>query len=304
MKNEEYIKKWLEGSLTEEERIYFESTEEYRSIQKLSDSLMAFKAPEYDAQAGLERLHKTKASQKGKGKIVKIDFLRPLLKIAAVFIIMISIYFYFFSDDIIRIETAVAEKTEVLLPDSSIVVLNALSSLTYNEDQWSEEREVILTGEAFFKVKNGSTFDVNTNKGIVTVVGTEFNVKIRDEYFEVICYEGLVQVKALEQKVSLSANHIFKLEDGVFTKELKTVTPHLLTDESAFYSVPFSEVIREIERQYNVEVEANGIDLQKRFTGRFVHSDLQMALKSVTIPMDLNYQITQDQRILLSGEDN
>lgn len=300
MKNEEYIKKWLEGFLTEEERIYFESTEDYKSIQKLSDSLIAFQAPEYDAEAELERLQRSKASQKG--KVVRVDFLRPFLKVAAVFIIMIGVYFYFYSDNVVTIETSVAEKAEVILPDSSIVVLNALSSLTYNEDKWDQERKVTLKGEAFFKVSKGSTFDVSTSKGMVTVLGTEFNVRVREEYFEVICYEGLVQVIAVDEKITLPANHIFKIEHGVASKEINDVTPHLLTNESAFYSVPFREVIREIERQYTVEVETKGVDLQKRFTGRFVHSDLQMALKSITIPMDLTFKITEDQTILLSGE--
>lgn len=300
MKNEEYIKKWLEGSLSEEDRLSFENTEDYKSIQKLSDSLKAFQAPEYDVEAELERLQKSKTSQKG--KVVRVDFLRPFLKAAAVFIIMIGVYFYFYSDDVVTIETSVAEKTEVLLPDSSIVVLNALSSLTYNEDRWDQERKVTLKGEAFFKVSKGSTFDVSTSKGVVTVLGTEFNVRIREEYFEVICYEGLVQVISIDEKVTLPANHIFKLEDGIASREINDVTPHLLKDESAFYSAPFGEVISEVERQYNVKVKTNEVDLQKRFTGRFVHSDLQMALKSITIPMDLTFKITEDQTILLSGD--
>lgn len=298
--NEEYVKKWLDDSLTEEEKAYFQQTEEYKNLQKLDNSLKAFKAPEYDTEAGFDRLLREKSSKKG--KVVRVNILNPLLKVAAALIIMIGIYFYFFSDDVITVRTSVAEKTEILLPDSSIVLLSSLSSLIYNEDTWDQDRVVKLTGEAFFKVKKGSTFDVNTAKGIVSVVGTEFNVKLRDEYFEVICYEGLVQVVAINEKKSLPANHIFKLENGVISTEIKDVTPHLPTDESAFYSVPFGEVIREMERQYQIQIEANGIDLSKRFSGRFVHSDLEMALRSVTIPMDLTFKITEDQRVILSSE--
>ena len=299
MKNEEYIKKWLANSLTDEEKAYFEKTSEYQSLQKLSDSLSAFQPPEYDAEAELERLQKLRPSKKG--KVVKVDFMRTFLRVAAVFIVMLGVYFYFLSDDMVTVETSVAEKTTVILPDSSVVMLNALSALTYNEDQWDNNRELKLSGEAFFKVSKGSAFVVNTTKGNVTVLGTEFNVRVREEYFEVICYEGLVQVNTAEEEMQLPANHMFKLEGNAAFKEINNFIPHLVADESAFYSVPFAEVIREIERQYNVDVEAPGVNLTKRFTGRFVHSDLQMALKSVTIPMDLTFSINEDQ-IILSGE--
>jgi ferric-dicitrate binding protein FerR (iron transport regulator) len=46
--------------------------------------------------------------------------------------------------------------------------------------------------EAYFQVKKGQTFSVNTTDGVVKVLGTHFNVKQRKNYFEVNCFEGLV----------------------------------------------------------------------------------------------------------------
>ena len=117
-----------------------------------------------------------------------------------------------------------------------------------------------------------------------------------------ICYEGLVQVNTRDEEIKLPPDNIFKLEDGIASREENNVIPHLLTNESAFYSVPFTEVVKELERQYAVEIVTNDLNLEQRFTGSFVHSDLEMALKSVTIPMDLTFKITEDQRIILSGE--
>ena len=56
MTNEEYIKKWLDGSLSEAEQEAFMATEEYKSLKKMSAALLAFKAPDYDVESELEQL--------------------------------------------------------------------------------------------------------------------------------------------------------------------------------------------------------------------------------------------------------
>ena len=82
--------------------------------------------------------------------------------------------------------TAFGESRRVLLPDGSLVTLNANSSLRV-ADRWGRrtEREVWLEGEAFFSVsklkKAGSAvkFTVHTHDLNVEVRGTEFNDNTR-----------------------------------------------------------------------------------------------------------------------------
>ena len=45
MEKEDYIQKWLEGTLNTEEKALFERTEAYKSLEELSNSLMSFKGP-------------------------------------------------------------------------------------------------------------------------------------------------------------------------------------------------------------------------------------------------------------------
>ena len=68
------------------------------------------------------------------------------------------------------------------------------TTLKYASNKWDKKRRVRLEGEAFFKVAKGSTFTVDTKTGSVKVLGTQFNVKNRIGFFEVVCYEGLVGV--------------------------------------------------------------------------------------------------------------
>ena len=52
-------------------------------------------------------------------------------------------------------QTAFGTQMSVDLPDGSEAILNAKSSITFNNDTWDENRTVSLTGEAYFKVKKG-----------------------------------------------------------------------------------------------------------------------------------------------------
>jgi ferric-dicitrate binding protein FerR (iron transport regulator) len=195
-----------------------------------------------------------------------------------------------------------AQKTTLSLPDSSFVALNAMSKVTFDEKKWKQQRRVELDGEAFFKVAPGSRFDVVTSMGTISVLGTAFNVRNRQDYFEVICYEGSVEVKS-EEVVRLSPHQIFRLVNGVVTKgeAASQSLPDWRNGESSFRSVPFRYVLEEFERQFNVSVTTVNVDRQRIFTGTFTHSDFSVALKSIALPFNLAYEV-DGKKIILTGE--
>ena len=156
----------------------------------------------------------------------------------------------------------------------------------------------------FFKVAKGSKFSVITKEGRVTVLGTQFNVKQRDNYFEVICFEGSVGVDYKEKSVVLKPGYSFLIIDGnLYAKDLDIrLEPSWVDNESYFNSLPYKTVLSELERQYRISIETNNIDLAQLFTGTFKHDDLELALKSVTLPLNLKYQIKNDTTIVLERE--
>jgi transmembrane sensor len=303
MGNREYIEKWLNGTLSDEEKLVFEQTEEFKLLARLSTALPQFKAPDFDVQGEFQRLQANKLSDKG--KVITMAWIKPLLRVAAVLLLMAASYFIFLSNPDTTVSTLASEKTELSLPDASEVMLNASSQLTYRTKDWEENRQVTLVGEAYFKVAKGSRFDVETEAGMVTVLGTQFNVKVRKNYFEVICYEGLVQVKSRQKEVKLKPGKMLRIINGVVAVAERTaeVSPAWLTQESAFESVPIAEVFAEFERQYNITITTKNVNTDQLFTGRFVHSDISLALKSISIPLDLTYEIDEAKKtVVLSGE--
>jgi len=300
MSNEEYIKKWLDGTLTEEEEKRFLQSDNYASIKKMLNATQAFKAPEYDVDAEWDRLAQAKSE---KGKVVRVNWYKPFMQVAAVFVIMAIGYFFFFYNPAVTVKTLAGEKTEFYLPDSSFVILNAGSQISYVKKDWSDSRKVSLQGEAFFKVAKGSQFDVETKNGTVSVLGTEFNVKQRPAYFDVFCFEGLVQVTVADESIRLPASNGFRVVNNVTSRYDKEdiQSPRWIIGESYFESVPYSQVIQEMVRQYDINVGINNVDTTALFTGGFSHNDLTIAVKSITLPMNISYKVVDDKNIILTG---
>ena len=291
MERETLISKWLDNNLNDQELEAFKKLEDYDDLVKLDRNLQGFKAESYDPAVELESVLSSIRSKKQ----TSVHWFKPFMKIAAILAICFSLYYYTTTLDT-TIKTAFAQKTTIELPDNSSVSLNAKSLLIFNKKDWKKERDVELEGEAFFKVSKGSSFNVITKTGIVTVYGTQFNVKQRDTYFEVICYEGIVGVTYNSQLTKLKAGNSFLIIDGklIVTEKENNATPSWLNNESQFKSLPYREVLAEFERQYGVSIVAENIDENQLFTGSFSHSNIDIALKSITLPLHLKYSKTNN----------
>jgi ferric-dicitrate binding protein FerR (iron transport regulator) len=75
--------------------------------------------------------------------------------------------------------------TNHLLPDGSSVELNAAATISYHPYWWKINRTVSLEGEAFFEVKKGSQFIVESTVGKTEVLGTSFNINTRNKAYKV-----------------------------------------------------------------------------------------------------------------------
>jgi ferric-dicitrate binding protein FerR (iron transport regulator) len=298
MNKETLISKWLNNDLNDQELEAFKMLEDYDDLVKLNNSMQAFKADDYDTSSELKNVLRTIKVPKKQ----LTHWAKPFMSVAAILAICFSLYYYTTTIDT-TITTEFAQKTTIELPDASSVSLNAKSLLAFNKKSWKNEREVTLEGEAFFKVAKGSSFHVLTKSGTIQVYGTQFNVKQRDNYFEVICYEGLVGVTYNSQEIKLKPGDSFLIIDGkqIAKEKEKRTTPSWLNNESTFKSLPYKEVIAEFERQYQVDITLLNIDTNQLFTGSFAHNNLEVALKAITLPLHVTYSKT-NRTIILKRE--
>lgn len=285
MKREVLIKKWLDNELNLEELEVFKQLEDYTDLIRLSQATKRFKSEKIDTNLALNKLNEALKRRSKK----KSNWVKPLLRIAAVITICFSVYYYTNTLNT-NISTQIAQKEIINLPDHSLVTLNAKSSVTFNNN-WNDNRYIKLEGEAYFKVAKGETFKVETTAGLVTVLGTEFNVKDRAGIFEVICYEGAVKVDYKKHSTILKPGHRFLFLDNTLVNSLtfNETKPFWINNESAFKSIPYKQVIAEFERQYNVSFNVNTINTNQLFTGSFAHNNIEVALKAITLPLNITF---------------
>ena len=292
MENENDILKWLNKETSDEELTRLKERNDFKTLEKIAHYSSQIETPKVAITKALADLKlKTQKTSK-KGKVVQFNFKQLYKYAAAVVVIFTTSYFLLFNNDA-SFKTEFAQTKNFNLPDNSEVILNANSEISYSKKDWKDSRNLTLDGEAYFKVQKGKKFTVNTKIGAVTVLGTQFNVKERENYFEVKTYEGLVSVAYKDTLVKLPRGTIFKVINGVvdIKNTFDVNEKSWLQKESNFKSTSLRFVLEEIENQFNYTIETKDIDLDILYSGGFTHTDVNMALQSITIPLQLSYKI-------------
>jgi len=293
MKENYFLAKWLANEISDETLKKNISQEDFIAYKKIKATSKNFIPPKFNK----EQLLNTIKKKRNKQKVLKLRF-NYFYKIAAMLAIIISAFYYVSSTNKVY-TTHFAEKTSFELPDNSKVNLNADSKITFKEKNWNSHRNLNLNGEAFFSVKKGSKFTVNTKLGSVSVLGTKFNVIVRNDYFQVTCYRGLVSVSYKNKSLKVPAGTSFKVAKNYSaqTFEIKDKLPSWIQNFSSFKSMPYHFVIEELERQYKIKIMYNLKYSNTLFTGNFTHTNLKTALKSVTIPLNLTFKTIGEHKV-------
>ena len=300
MEKDYLLHKWLNNEATPEELEQLKADPEYGSYVQIAIASSGFEVSDMNSEANCEAIsNKIKPVH----QLHKPSIFSVVWKVAAVFAVLLSSYFYISTLDT-SVKTEIAQTETFSLPDNSEVVLNAGSKITFNKKKWTNSRELSLDGEAYFKVTKGNKFSVKTVEGIVSVLGTQFNVFARDGLFVVACYEGLVSVAFNDTLLKVPAGSKVQIENGklVMNKTTENHSPVWLLNESSFENGPLQMVVKELERQYPVNVSLENIDSTKRFTGTFTHKNLELALKSICEPLQLHYKINNNGAITIDAK--
>lgn len=304
MKNEQlhtnsdtFLAKWLEGELTDSQLSELVSDEDYNAYLKLRTSLDIKDQLDAPIDNSFSKIQQRISKRKQK---VKPLYTNWAIGIAASIVVLFGLFTFINSDDVV-IETGYGEQKTIVLLDGSEVILNSKSKLSYDEDNWQNERHLKLYGEAYFKVAKGKDFIVRTDNGSVAVLGTQFNVNSTKGYFDVVCYEGKVGVKTLEMDFTLLPSDAVRMLERKTTNKFKVndKQPTWIQGESSFRSVPLHQVLKAMEDQYQIKFDVNDIDGSEIFTGSFPHDSLNIALKTVLETLNISYNEKEKRNIKL-----
>ena len=252
MKDDKMLAKWLNNELDEKELKAFMDTPEYSTYNRIKEYSAQLTVPEADMDALYARI------EANKNRPAKVKTLSPWIgRVAAMLILMLGATYFLYTSKTTTEFAEAGQRTEFLLPDNSSVTLNAGSEVDYRAWNWKNNRKLQLDGEAYFKVAKGQTFDVVTAMGKVTVVGTQFNVKARDNRFDVTCFEGKVRVASNDNTILLTPGMSVAFDNGrqIDMPSDENTQPGWLTYEVKYKQEKLGRIINEMKRQYRIDIE-------------------------------------------------
>jgi transmembrane sensor len=189
----------------------------------------------------------------------------------------------------------------VVLPDQSVVWLNAASSIAYPQSFSHGKREVTLLGEAFFEVAPlpGQPFIVYSGRLHTRVLGTSFNVKAYqdDPHIQVTVFSGKVNVNAnddtknsADSGICLTASQqaVFKPADRslVYQEHVDTAGAGAWKrGEMIFHNTPLPEVLNALQRRFNVAISADPKLQHCLVFGEFLHEPADTVLSMLAISL-------------------
>jgi ferric-dicitrate binding protein FerR (iron transport regulator) len=165
-----------------------------------------------------------------------------------------------------------AEQKYVLLPDSTQVWLNVASTVEFPESFQSGVREVWLVGEAYFDVKHAEEipFIIHTSNVTTRVLGTAFNIKAYPDQTDVVVSvkRGRVQVSKNNKVVAtLTVGQQIKIGTAAVQATVLPANENKVAEWTngrlTFESLPFIDILKDLERNYNVNIELTDSTLNK-----------------------------------------
>lgn len=242
-----------------------------------------------------------------KTKPKKTIGLRTWIAAASVLIALGITWMYLSPETGRKTESFAYETTEqtqtFTLPDSSVVVLNKNSALTFASTK--DSRKVSLSGEAFFDVKpdKSKPFTIDVNQVQVRVLGTSFNIKGYNGKTEVVVETGLVKVERGTRGIELKAKEkvLVPAENPVLEKAVvnNNFYNFYRTGKLEFNNVKLREVVNVLNDAYGVNVEIENKALAEiPINTVFVNQPLESVLQVIAATLPVRIE-KQDQRIIL-----
>lgn len=238
--------------------------------------------------------------------------LRKFVSIAAALLFILG-GLYFFKSDILNIITPIhqqevfsstGERKQLILADGTKVWLSPNSKLNYPDKFRGDKRLISLDGEAFFEVKHDSKhpFIIKTGTVSTTVLGTSFNISAYPKHntINVTLVTGRVAV-ALKANNQSQSEIMLPNQQIIIDKANKKLTKVDFPGAASFLNKRLGlfeykgavllEVIKDIELQYDVQIQLNPDLADKAFYGNLnVNDNIDQTLNKLCLVMETTWE--------------
>ncbi len=244
----------------------------------------------------------------------------PRTVAAAVFLISVgsAVYFWFrpaapdkagsatMITAINEIKTGRGELKKILLEDSTLVTLNANSTLRYKGFGKDGRREVEVEGNAFFSVKKDphyAPFVIRANALAVTVLGTELNVNARSAETQVELASGKIKIEHKKNIAYLEPGEKIKFDTTAQVFRKMKMNPALYyawtKGQWNFHQSTLEEIASLINEYYGMETGFISPEARKlRINAVIPVSNLEDLVSVIEHTLPVNIKISQNQLIV------
>jgi ferric-dicitrate binding protein FerR (iron transport regulator) len=246
----------------------------------------------------------------------KIISLSNVIRIAASLVVGIGLYLSYtiLSKEEMIVEQALADITEIDLPDGSEIKLNQQASITYAEGFGKKERKLTLKGEAFFDVEpdKSKPFIIDAGQGSIKVLGTSFNVNaLPNQPVHVNVITGVVELSTINPGTGDSLFLVLKAGEAGSIEKGKQPKPETIKDPDqlfwvdrtlVFKTTSVGKVLDIVKKYYNVEVQLEDTLINEcTITANFTDATAEYILEVVAITLNLEL-IKLEKGYMLKGK--
>ncbi|MEL1242534.1 FecR family protein [Flavobacterium flavipallidum] len=305
MKSQKNVNGWEEWTLEHSKRAKLvEEARLWLLAMQVPDALLLDEEIDSSLQKTWMKIETKERDNKMEQKVLQLWYSGLFKKIAAVLVLgVLSFYvytnyfdheqsYYNFNQIIVNGDDGGlleqinnSNKPQIItLSDGSSVLLQPKTKLSYPKVFTGNERNVYLSGEAFFEISKNpkKPFFVHANEIVTKVVGTSFRIKAYNDQseVEVLVRTGKVKVNSekknknsLQKEIVLLPNQALRFErkgqtfdkitDITLDKSISSSVKSIEQLSFEFTDIPVAQIFKTIEQAYSVDVDFPVKELQK-----------------------------------------
>lgn len=186
---------------------------------------------------------------------------------------------------------------QVILPDGSKVWLNSESSIYFPTTFEGAERNVTLTGEAYFEIAKdpAKPFNVSANEVKVSVLGTHFNLMAYGDEASVkaTLLEGSIKVSSGTSSALIKPGEQADINTGDLSVSQANIEEAIAWKNGYFYfkNTDLRSFMRQLSRWYDVEVEYRGNVPETVFSGKMYRNVKASKLLDILSYFKVNFLV-------------
>lgn len=277
---------------------------EFRQMKSYWDAEVAFNhsvAPVFSTDKLLREVEQQCKNQKNRQ--LWRSFVPLAAAVALVLVLSALSFMQYRNDKVSAYYTLLTDerKSHFTMDDGTQIILNKNSRLTYTDAYGKKERSVKLEGEAFFEVAKDATkpFAVEMGEASITVLGTHFNVKADTDSDNITAtlVEGSIRFEGSKQNIVITPNQQLTFSRSTNNIDIKHVDTDTFTGWKngllKYKSIPFTDLIAELEKTYKVEIKIENKQLTKpnvTVSGTFSsEQNIEQILKVITRSLPIKW---------------